>query len=255
MAFDLKTATPDTSLPATGFLFGADSQGATDPSIYSVQALRDALLGSGAGVNGATVTTSAPLLNLAQTWNAGGVTFTGWLLNVTDTASAAASKLFDFQVGGASRLSLSKANTGPRLWIGSSGAIGAASSSLMGFYDTAGNYAFGVSGGIYFPSGKGLSFESPGFAVTSGLYYDASGAIGQRQGATAQGYNLYGTYTNSTNYRRVALAMTTTGVATLKPEGLGTGASDNVLHISGLPIANPGAGILWNDAGVVKVGT
>lgn len=35
MAFDFKTATPDTSFPAGGFLLGADSQSATDPSIYS----------------------------------------------------------------------------------------------------------------------------------------------------------------------------------------------------------------------------
>lgn len=35
MAFDLKGATPDTTFPAGGFLFGADSQAATDPSIYS----------------------------------------------------------------------------------------------------------------------------------------------------------------------------------------------------------------------------
>lgn len=35
MAFDLKTATPDTTFPAGGFLFGADSQAADDPAIYS----------------------------------------------------------------------------------------------------------------------------------------------------------------------------------------------------------------------------
>ena len=33
-----------------------------------------------------TVTADAPVINAAQTWNAGAVTFTGWKLNVTDTA-------------------------------------------------------------------------------------------------------------------------------------------------------------------------
>jgi hypothetical protein len=53
-------------------------------------------------ITGASVTTSNPVLNLSQTWNAGAVTFTGLLLNITNTASAAASKVFDFQIGGSS---------------------------------------------------------------------------------------------------------------------------------------------------------
>lgn len=58
---------------------------------------------------GGTVTTSNPIIDATQTWNAGGVTFTGWKLNVTSTASAAASLLLDLQVGGASMLSTTKA--------------------------------------------------------------------------------------------------------------------------------------------------
>ncbi len=57
-------------------------------------------------VGGATVTTSNPVLNLTQTWNAGAVTFTGIKLDVTNTASAAASLLMDFQVGGTSKASV-----------------------------------------------------------------------------------------------------------------------------------------------------
>jgi hypothetical protein len=41
---DLKTETPDTSLPATGFLFGADSQASASPSVYSVPVAAAALL-------------------------------------------------------------------------------------------------------------------------------------------------------------------------------------------------------------------
>ena len=36
MAFDFKTATPDTTVPRTGYLMGADSQSATDPSLYPI---------------------------------------------------------------------------------------------------------------------------------------------------------------------------------------------------------------------------
>ncbi len=60
-------------------------------------------------VGGATVTTSKPILDLSQTWNAGAVTFTGLKLNVTNTASAAASLLMDLQVGGASKAYVDKA--------------------------------------------------------------------------------------------------------------------------------------------------
>ena len=59
-------------------------------------------------ITGAIVTTSNPIFNLTQTWNAGGVTFTGWKLNVTDTASATASTLMQLQVGGSDRLKLTK---------------------------------------------------------------------------------------------------------------------------------------------------
>lgn len=45
---------------------------------------------------------------LAQTWNAAGTTFTGLKLNVTDTASAAASLLADLQVGGSSKFKVDK---------------------------------------------------------------------------------------------------------------------------------------------------
>ncbi len=43
------------------------------------------------------VTVSTPLPDVAQTWNAGGVTFTATKVNVTDTASAASSLLQDLQ--------------------------------------------------------------------------------------------------------------------------------------------------------------
>ncbi len=60
-------------------------------------------------MTGGTVTASTPLIDATQTWNAAGVTFTGWKLNVTDTASAAGSLLADWQVGGLSALQITKA--------------------------------------------------------------------------------------------------------------------------------------------------
>lgn len=52
-----------------------------------------------------TITTSQPW-SFTQTWNAGAVTFTGILESITNTASAAASLLHDWQVGGSSKFAI-----------------------------------------------------------------------------------------------------------------------------------------------------
>lgn len=80
-----------------------------DANFTNLQTTADAALPLAGGtmtgpvtMTGGTVTTSTPLIDATQTWNAAGVTFTGWKLNVTDTASASGSKLVDWQVGGTS---------------------------------------------------------------------------------------------------------------------------------------------------------
>lgn len=64
MAFNLKAATPDTSFPANGFLFGADSQAATDPSIYSHTAYLNYILGLNSTWTGVQTLTT-PVLGAA----------------------------------------------------------------------------------------------------------------------------------------------------------------------------------------------
>ncbi len=59
-----------------------------------------------------TLTASAPS-SIVQTWNNGAVTFTALLINITNTASAAASKLVDVQLSGSTYFAISAAgNTG-----------------------------------------------------------------------------------------------------------------------------------------------
>lgn len=63
--FNLKTATPDTSFPSGGFLFGADSQSASDPSIYSSDAYLNYLVTVASAWSAAqTFTSAAPQLTL-----------------------------------------------------------------------------------------------------------------------------------------------------------------------------------------------
>lgn len=54
---------------------------------------------------------SAPVLSLSQTWNNAGVTFTGALLNITDTASTSGSFLFDVQKDALSKFHVTNAGT------------------------------------------------------------------------------------------------------------------------------------------------
>lgn len=51
----------------------------------------------------------ANIYDMSDTWNSGATVFTAVKMNVTDTASNAGSLLADFQVGGASKFSVSKA--------------------------------------------------------------------------------------------------------------------------------------------------
>ena len=88
-----------TSLALNGATIGTDALAVTGT----------ATLNGSLTIAGGTVTVSTPLISATQTWNAGGVTFTGLKANFTDTASASASLLMDLQVGSASKFSVSKA--------------------------------------------------------------------------------------------------------------------------------------------------
>lgn len=87
--------TDGSKLQATGGVtYSATPQAITIASIANPSASTLTLTGATA------LTTSQPVLNITQTWNAGGVTFTGVLLNITNTASAAASRFLDIQSSG-----------------------------------------------------------------------------------------------------------------------------------------------------------
>jgi len=210
-----------------------------------------------------------PTLPISATWNSSGTTFTGIRFDVTDTASAAGSLLMDLRVGGVSQIQAGKA--------GRILAAGVAVSSISPSVNN-GSILFNGQGGLtaavdFCPivldtNPVRLKFRSDlavGWTATIqptaatdfdlSLFRDAADTLAQRRGVNAQTSRIYGTFTDASNYRRVAISVTTGGVASIKPEGAGTGASGNVLHISGLPTANPGPGILWDDGGTVKVGT
>lgn len=89
--------------------------------------------------------------------------------------------------------------------------------------------------GLYVGSGSLLGFSAANpktDAPDTVAYRDAANTWGFRNGANAQRFNLYGTYTDANNYRRFYITSTTGGAFTLGVEGLGTGASGNTLTIA-----------------------
>jgi hypothetical protein len=200
------------------------------------------------------------LVDLSGIWNTTG-TPTLIKANVTDTASNAASKLLDLQLGGTSRVAIAK--NGDFTWTGVSPVFRSASTVCIDpttYFNgvTAATSRSAASNGFVVGSGYSFSFSSTTAANGSPdlyLYRDAANTLALRNSTNQQKINTYGTYTDGSNYRRLEVTMTTAGVASITPTGAGTGAIGNVLHISGLPTSNPGPGILWNNAGTPAIGT
>jgi len=64
-------------------------------------------------------------------------------------------------------------------------------------------------------------------AVGVSLWMDAAATLAQRNGTTQQTFRLYRSYTDASNYSRLALGWKTT-TALLTAEGLGTGSDGNI---------------------------
>lgn len=101
---------------ATSLAIGGATIGANGLAVTGRTALGDGLTITPATANttaltltGGTITAAANLFSGTRTWNNAAVTFTSMLLNITDTASNAASLFLDFQIAGASKFSVSKA--------------------------------------------------------------------------------------------------------------------------------------------------
>ena len=214
----------------------------------------------------------ALVYDLADIWNDGATTFTSIKVDVTDTASAAGSNLMDLKIGGVSKFRVDKAGAGyletaagDGIYLNNDG-FGTTFPSFISFVVGGSRKAYlfasaqgqleiggtGVGGdSMRFTSGDAYIFRSlvGGDAI---LNVDATNVFGLRNGTSPNALNIYNTYTNASNYERARMGWAANAYE-IKPEAAGTGTV-RVLHISGLPTSDPGTGILWNDAGTVKVG-
>lgn len=179
----------------------------------------------------AAVTVDTPLLNMAQTWNSGPITFTAWKLNITDSASNNASKLLDLQINGSSKFSVSKAGNAVAVTLQTTGIANLNSVNVgNGWYFM----SQGSSGGLGFGSGHKLGWKSTATTNTdattdTNLVCDGAGIIAQRNGTNAQEFRLYGTFTDASNYERGFWRYSAGNSAyELGSEQAGTGGARNV---------------------------
>jgi hypothetical protein len=164
--------------PAAGKILG----GATNLSIRNAADNADNLLIADAGdvtvrrsllVNNPTYTTDIKALDVAATWNASGVTFTGARFNFTSTASAAASLLADFQLGGTSVLKLRKDGLLTHTPTGVVGFVMAALASSV--FANAALATTATDGFIYVPTCAGAPTGTPTAQTgTVALVYDTT---------------------------------------------------------------------------------
>jgi len=168
-------------------------------------------------LNSGTLTSDAPV-TISQTWNNAAVAFTGLKVNAVSTASASGSLLLDLQLGGVSLFKVSK-----------TGSITA-------------NNTFNLSGSIVQSSGNiipsnALIFDY--FNQDVVLQRDAANTLALRNGAAAQTFRVYNTYSNAgadTEYIQISATSSGHRIGT---NSSGTGASRALL-------LGTGGGSQWN---------
>jgi hypothetical protein len=148
--------------------------------------------------NNGTLTASAPVLDLAQTWNNAAVVFNAVNIGVTQTAANNSSSAINYVYNGSSIFRVTRTGAvhsagGVSLAPGGNAAVISATLGTIGF--TGANNA----GGVLFANGNG-----GGLSVRVG--YDGENTLGQRNDTNPQTFNIYNTYSSSTNHERLRLA-------------------------------------------------
>jgi len=165
-------------------------------------------------------------------WNDAATVFTGLKLNVTDTASAASSKLLDLQVGGTSKFEVGAIGTSSTSFVFASGVSTA-------WTPATGAWAFGSTGSappsLVTEGSLGAGLTSSGKFwwgnTSTGLYStrdvvlarDDAGILAQRNGTAAQTFRLYNTWgNNGVDFERTSITRDSSGLVIDAQKG-GTG--------------------------------
>lgn len=164
----------------------------------------------------ATITTSQPM-TISQTWNAAGVTFESFVVDVTKTAAAAGSHLLNLKFAGVSKFSvgyneysyvdlrlaeqtgstyggLTPGNTGEIHLFTGAGDTGSVGTPIL--VTVSNVYGLTTEGTL------GYSWYSAAHNSSRDLFLfrDAAGTLAQRNSTNAQTFRVYNTYTSSTSF-------------------------------------------------------
>ena len=159
-------------------------------------------------------------LSIAQTWNTTGTPTAIWL-DVTDTASNAASLLMDLRSGGSTRFAVNKL---AGLLI-TRGGFNGASTILLSTANT--SISFGQASGAISWGGFTSAGLFIGTANDTILARDAANTLAQRNGVNAQAVNIYNTYTDASNYERMSTYWTTNNIW-IEAQAAGTGTTRSI---------------------------
>ena len=143
----------------------------------------------------------ANIFDFTDTWNAGGTTFTGIGLNVTDTASAAASRLLRLRVGGTTKMDVDKSGnitlaSGAGLLAGLVNNTGGA---LALSHANGDDIRIKNNGASNLPT---LGFYNGSNAIQTSLVVEAQDILAQRRTTNPQAQRWYNTFTDASNYER-----------------------------------------------------
>jgi hypothetical protein len=187
--------------------------------------------------------TTRNIYDLAQTWNDGATTFTAIKMNVTDTASASASKLLDLQVGGTSMVYATKFgqvyahlkdNATNAVLLNGNHGFGVGTDSNMNFRHANTYMGRLSSSGLEMAAGKHFAFQTGNLGSGTDLILirDAANTLAQRNGTAAQAFNIYNKYTDASNHERGFMRWVG-DVFEIGAEAAGTGTVRNIKLFTG----------------------
>lgn len=158
----------------------------TSPTLTGPVTVNGAVGSSAVTIAGGTQTASNPALSITQTWNAPGVTMVGKTTDITDTASASASLIEDWKVGGTSKVAIRK-----------DGYVMLSGNAALGRSAVLGGTAIDIAGANF------VWLNTAGVVIgTSGdmfLARDAADVLAQYRSTNPQAYRLYNTRTDASN--------------------------------------------------------
>jgi hypothetical protein len=214
----------------TGVEFGAGFDAASPPAIGNTTPNSGAFTTLNA--NNGTLTASAPVLDLAQTWNNAAVAFTAINLDITNTASAFGSQFLQFSIAGVPQVRFQRNFSTPVLYFGNSDTgIGSSSTTLSVYANGGATASFGAGGG-----GMNLRSDSPYSWASStnltsandlSLFRDAADTLAQRRATNPQAFRIYTTYggTGGADFERLFIKGQTLGAFQIGTEAGGTGSA------------------------------